>query len=43
MEVSLAFTPTQRRKRYGELIESEPSRFPNELPPPRSIGTPNAR
>jgi ATP-dependent DNA helicase Rep len=32
-QVSLTFTLTQRRKRYGELIESEPSRFLNELPP----------
>jgi ATP-dependent DNA helicase Rep len=31
-QVSLTFTLTQRRKRYGELIESEPSRFLNELP-----------
>ncbi len=32
-QVSLTFTLAQRRKRYGELIESEPSRFLNELPP----------
>lgn len=32
-QVSLTFSLTQRRKRYGELIESEPSRFLNELPP----------
>ena len=32
-QVSLTFTLTQRRKRYGEVIESEPSRFLNELPP----------
>jgi ATP-dependent DNA helicase Rep len=31
-QVSLTFTLTQRRKRYGELIESEPSRFLSELP-----------
>jgi ATP-dependent DNA helicase Rep len=31
-QVSLTFTLTQRRTRYGELIESEPSRFLNELP-----------
>jgi ATP-dependent DNA helicase Rep len=31
-QVSLAFTLTQRRKRYGELIEAEPSRFLDELP-----------
>ena len=31
-QASLTFTLTQRRKRYGELIESEPSRFLNELP-----------
>jgi ATP-dependent DNA helicase Rep len=31
-KVSLTFTLTQRRIRYGELIESEPSRFLSELP-----------
>jgi ATP-dependent DNA helicase Rep len=31
-QVSLTFTLTQRRKRYGELVESEPSRFLSELP-----------
>ena len=31
-QVSLTFTLAQRRKRYGELIECEPSRFLSELP-----------
>jgi ATP-dependent DNA helicase Rep len=31
-QVSLTFTLTQRRKRYGEVIESTPSRFLEELP-----------
>jgi ATP-dependent DNA helicase Rep len=34
-QVSLTFTLTQRRKRYGEVIESTPSRFLEELPSDR--------
>ena len=30
---SLSFTLTKRRKRYNEWVDSEPSRFLNEIPP----------